>query len=165
MPIFSLSEKWLTLGQKQSYRCHECGHQFVESPNPKAYHPEVKQLCLKMYFNGIGLTAIARVTQINHATIINWVKQASVELSDEPLDTEIPEITEIDELQTFVAAKKNKVWIWRVVNHWKEGILLWVIGVRDSDAPHYRSSQTFELLWQIIKCWLAFLVCNRWLQN
>ena len=48
--------------QKQSYRCHDCGHQFVESPNPKAYHPEVKQQCLKMYFNRMGFRAIARVT-------------------------------------------------------------------------------------------------------
>ena len=38
---------------------------------------------------------------------------------------EIPEITEIDELQTFVGNQKNKVWIGSVVNHWKPGILLW----------------------------------------
>ncbi|MGD1716328.1 hypothetical protein [Dapis sp. BLCC M172] len=54
MPIFSSSEKWLTLRQKQSYGSHDCGHQFVESPRPKAYHPEVKQLCPKMYFNDMG---------------------------------------------------------------------------------------------------------------
>ena len=41
---------------------------------------------------------------------------------------ENPEITEIDELQTFVGNKKNKVWIWTVVNHWKPGILLWTVG-------------------------------------
>ncbi|MDJ0557071.1 MAG: hypothetical protein QNJ68_22030 [Microcoleaceae cyanobacterium MO_207.B10] len=66
---------------------------------------------------GFTAIAIARVTQINHPTIINSLKQAAEELSDQPLDTEIPEILEIDELQTFVAAKKNKVGIWRVVNH------------------------------------------------
>ena len=133
---------------KQSYRCHDCGHQFVESPTPRAYHPQVKQLCLKMYLNGMGFRAIARVTNIDHTTIINWVKQSTETLSDEPLDSEIPEITEIDELQTFVGNKKNKVWIWTVVNHWKEGILLWRIGSR--------SGKTFELLWSIIQCWHSF---------
>jgi len=49
MPIFSLPEKCLTLRQKQYYRFHCCGHQFSKSPIPKVYHPEVKQLYLKMY--------------------------------------------------------------------------------------------------------------------
>ncbi|MEM1171902.1 MAG: hypothetical protein AAGJ08_23170 [Cyanobacteria bacterium P01_H01_bin.35] len=60
MLIFSSLEKWLRLLQKQSYRYQDCGHLFVESPTPKVYHPEVKQLCLKMYFNGMGFRAIAR---------------------------------------------------------------------------------------------------------
>ena len=35
-----------------------------------------------------------------------------------------------------------------MVNHWNQGILLWTIGDR--------SHQTFEQLWQIIKCWRSF---------
>ncbi|MCC0178742.1 IS1 family transposase [Waterburya agarophytonicola K14] len=45
------------------------------------------------------------------------VEEAGESLSDEPPNSEIPEITEIDELQTFVGNKKNKLWIWMVVNH------------------------------------------------
>lgn len=29
---------------KQSYRCHDCGRQFIESPIDRSYPPEVKQL-------------------------------------------------------------------------------------------------------------------------
>ena len=43
----------------------------------------------------MGFKAIARVTEIDHTTIINWVEEAGESLSDEP-DEEIPEITEID---------------------------------------------------------------------
>ena len=96
----------------------------------------------------MGFRAIARVTDIDHGTIINWVKEKGEKLPDEPQDEEIPEITEIDELQTFVGCKKNKFWIWTVVNHWNQGILLWAVGDR--------SHQTFEQLWQIIKCWQSF---------
>ena len=60
----------------------------------------------------MGFRAIAKVTEIDHATIINWVKEKGEKLSDEPQEKEIPEITEIDELQTFVGCKKNKFWIW-----------------------------------------------------
>jgi transposase-like protein/IS1 family transposase len=133
---------------KQSYRCKDCGCQYVENPKPRVYSNEVKQLCLKMYVNGMGFRAIARVTDIDHGTIINWVKEKGEKLTDQPQDEEIPEITEIDELQTFVGCKKNKFWIWTVVNHWNQGILLWTIGDR--------SHQTFEQLWQIIKCWCSF---------
>jgi IS1 family transposase len=108
-----------------------------------------------MYLNGMGFRALARVTDIDHGTIINWVKEKGEKLADEPQDEEIPEITEIDELQTFVGCKKNKFWIWTVVNHWTQGILLWTVGDCEASGRH-RSHRTFEQLWQIIKCWRSF---------
>ena len=133
---------------KQCRQCKDCGHQFVENPTSNAYHPEVKKLCLKMYLNGMGFRAIARVTGIDHTTIINWVKESAEQLSEQPQDEEIPEIAEIDELQTFVGNKKEKIWIWTVVNHKKPGIISWTIGDR--------SSKTFSELWLIIRCWHSF---------
>ena len=133
---------------KQCYQCCLCGRQFVESPVPKSYPSEVKQICLKMYLNGMGLRGIERVTEIHQTTIMNWIIEAGMKLPDTPEEDEIPEITEIDELQTFIGNKKNKVWIWTVVNHWKAGILLWTVGDR--------SSKTFQDLWSIIKCWHSF---------
>ena len=96
----------------------------------------------------MGFRAIARVTEIDHTTIMRWVEEAGESLPDEPQDEEIPEITEIDELQTFVGSKKNKFWIWTVVNHQKKGIILWNIGDR--------SHESFKPIWQIIKCCHSF---------
>ncbi|BDT13556.1 hypothetical protein N39L_52420 [Limnospira platensis NIES-39] len=42
---------------------------------------------------------------------------------------EIPEIAQIDELQTFVGSKKT-IWVWTVVNTKLPGILKFVIGDR-----------------------------------
>ena len=133
---------------KQCYKCLDCGRQFVESPIERSYPPEVRQLCLKMYLNGMGLRGIERVTEIHHTTVMNWIKEAGIKLPDAPEEGEIPEITEIDELQTFVGNKKNKVWVWTVVNHWKPGILLWTVGDR--------SSASFQIIWSIIRCWHSF---------
>ena len=66
---------------------------------------------------------------------------------------EIPEITEIDELQTFIGNKRNKIWIWTVVNYWKPGIVLWTIGDR--------SSKSFQILWAVIRCWHSFWYVTR----
>ena len=133
---------------KQSYRCKKCGTQYVANPCSRAYSSQIKQTCIEMYLNGMGIRGISRVTKISHVTILNWIQAAGECLSDEPQDEEIPEITEIDELQTFVGNKRNKYWIWTVVNHKKKGIILWTIG----DRAH----QTFDLLWSIIKCWRSF---------
>ncbi len=103
---------------------------------------------MEMYLNGMGIRGISRVTKISHPTILNWIQEAGESLSNDPQDEEIPEITEIDELQTFVGNKKNKYWVWTVVNHKKKGIILWTIGDR--------SHQTFALLWSVIKCWHSF---------
>ena len=103
----------------------------------------------------MGFRAIARVTEIDHTTIMRWVEETGESLPDEPQDSEIPEITEIDELQTFVGSKKNKFWIWTVVNHQKKGIILWNVGDR--------SHESFEPIWQIIKCWHSFFyVTDGW---
>lgn len=113
---------------KQCYQCRACGRQFVEFPKFRPYSEEVKQLCLKMYLNGMGLRGIERVSEIHHTTIMNWIKIARIQLPDSPEEDEIPEITEIDELPTFVGNKKNQIWIWTVVNHWRPGILKWKVG-------------------------------------
>lgn len=100
-----------------------------------------------MYVNGIGFRAIERATGVNHNTVINWVKQAAVGLPSAPDYEEIPEITQVDELETSIG-KKNKIWLRRAVNKSLPGILAWVLGDR--------SAKTFEELWKIIKCWHCF---------
>ena len=93
---------------KQNHLCVTCGRQFIDvySP-PKGYSDETKQECLKMYVNGMGFRAIERVTGVHHTTIIDWVKQIGA-LPDAPVESEIPEVGELDELETFVRSKKPR---------------------------------------------------------
>jgi transposase-like protein len=93
---------------KQNYICVPCRRQFIEYHNPKGYSDEIKRECLEMYVNGSGFRAIERVKKVHHTTIISWVKQIGRQLPENPKTTEIPEITEIDELETFVGSKKTK---------------------------------------------------------
>jgi len=60
-----------------------------------------------MYVNGMGFRGIARVTDIHHTTIINWVKQVGGQLPDAHVPQEIPGVGELDEIQTFVGSKKT----------------------------------------------------------
>lgn len=108
-----------------------------------------------MYLNGMGLRGIERVTEIHHTMVMRWIREVGHELQDAPEVEEIPEISDLDEMQTFVGNKRNKLWIWTAVNHKQAGILAWVIGDR--------SAKTFKRLWSIVKCWQCFFyVTDGW---
>ena len=61
-----------------------------------------------MYVNGLGFWAIERVKNVHHPTIMNWVKQVGKLLPDYYDPQTIPDVGELDELETFVGSKKTK---------------------------------------------------------
>jgi len=71
-----------------------------------------------MYLNGMGFRAIERVKEVHHTTVIYWVKQLGQQLPDAPLTSEIPEVAELDELETFVKSKKTKSGNGAVLKPW-----------------------------------------------
>lgn len=62
----------------------QCGRQFLESYRPCRYCDEVKQLCIQMYLNSMELRDVERVTEINHTTVMYWVREAGNQLRDAP---------------------------------------------------------------------------------
>ena len=72
---------------------------------------------------------------------MNQVKQVGEKLPDAPSIQDIPEVAELDELETFVGFNK-KIWLWTAVEHFRQGILPWVLG------DH--SAETFQPLWDIV---------------
>jgi insertion element IS1 protein InsB len=68
--------------ERQCYKCKECGRQFLEFYRPWQYSEEIKQLCLKMYFEGIGVREIERITNIHHTTLIIWIRRVGLNFND-----------------------------------------------------------------------------------
>lgn len=63
--------------------CVNCGRQFVSHPQTQpGYSDDARQICLKMYVNGMGFRGIERVTGIHHTTVIRWVKLVGEQLPD-----------------------------------------------------------------------------------
>ncbi len=92
---------------KQNYICVDCQRQFIECyQTHKGYPDSVRRECLTMYVNGMGFRGIERVKGIHHTTIINWVKQVGELLPNAYEPETIPEVGELDELETFVGSKK-----------------------------------------------------------
>lgn len=94
---------------KQNHICVECRRQFIDTYDPpRTYSEDVKQHCLKLYVNGMGFRAIERVTGVHHTTVIYWLKQVGKHLEDAPKAINVPQVGELDELETFVGSKKTK---------------------------------------------------------
>ncbi len=94
---------------KQNHVCVDCGRQFVKNPkNHRGYSDQTRKTCLKMYLNGMGFRGIERVTGVHHTTIINWVKQVGNLLPNAYDPEVVPEVGELDELETFVGTNKTK---------------------------------------------------------
>ena len=85
-----------------------CGRQFIDCYDLQGYSEQTKRECLEMYVNGLGFRAIERLKKVHHTTIITWVKKMGNMLPEVPETEEIPEVTQIDELETFVGSKKTK---------------------------------------------------------
>ena len=93
---------------KQNHQCVDCGRQFVENPSTeRGYSNEIRQLCLRLYLNGMGFRAIERSIGVHHTTVIHWVKQGGESLPDKVPAETIPDVGELDELETFVGSKKQ----------------------------------------------------------
>ncbi len=76
-----------------------------------------------MYVNGMGFRGIERVKGVHHTTVITWVKALGLSLPDAYEPESIPDVDELDELETFVGSKKTKIWLWTAVDHFRKGIL------------------------------------------
>jgi hypothetical protein len=60
----------------------------------------------------LGVRGISRVTDIAHTTILNWIEQSGKLLPERYDPFQIPQVGELDELETFVGKKQNKLWKW-----------------------------------------------------
>ena len=57
--------------------------------------------------NGNGFRAIERITKVNHNTVIRWVKQAANQLPDRKSESRMPQVGQLDELQTYIGKKAS----------------------------------------------------------
>ena len=85
---------------------------------------------------------------MHHTTIITWVKQVGELLPDAYNPAVIPTVGELDELETFIGSKKTLIWLWTAVDHFRQGILGWVLGEH--------SAETFPPLWSIVQTWECY---------
>jgi transposase-like protein len=86
-----------------------CRRKYTPAPKVQGYSEAVKQAAVRQAVDGGNYRRIGRALGVDHQTVANWVKARSETVPDAP---PTPEgelvVNELDEVFTFVGAKKTK---------------------------------------------------------
>lgn len=146
-----------SLEDKQRYLCQnsECLRRtFILDYSYPGRRRKVKQQMLEMTLNSSGIRDIARVLQVGAPTVIRELKKmlpflksvnqkALENLKPEQVEVEICQVeeaeetstlgveeSELDEMWSFVASKRNPRWLWHAVERSTGQVLAYVFGRR-----------------------------------
>ena len=96
----------LTKAGSQRHRCKTCGTRYTPEPKRQGYSQVVRNQAVSMYADGLNLRQIGRHLKVSHSTVIRWIKAHAEQLPEAPVPEEV-DIVEMDELYTFIEAKKT----------------------------------------------------------
>ncbi|SRR5258707_1236128 len=101
--------KWgHTRAGTQRFQCRACQRSFTPAPKEQGHGVAVHEQAVRLYLEGISLRAIGRLLGVVHQSVANWVAAAAQQLPVQVTDATPAKTIEVDELYTFVAAKKGK---------------------------------------------------------
>ena len=100
------SKDGFTEAGSQRYRCTRCGARYTPNPKPHGYSPELRARAVRMYVDGMGFRQIGRQLQVDHVSVMNWVRDYASQMPEAPVP-EKAETVEMDELYTFIGKKKT----------------------------------------------------------
>jgi len=90
----------------QRYKCKECGNNFSIDYSQVAERDRRRRFGLAMYLEGLGFHSIARLLNVSHFSVMNWVKKYGSELS-KIRNPKPVQVMELDELHSYVGSKKT----------------------------------------------------------
>jgi transposase-like protein len=92
----------------QRHKCRECQRVYTPKPKPLGYPDETKREAVRLYLEGVNFRRIGRILSVNHQSVVNWVNayHANLPATVQPIPQ--PQTLEMDELFTFIGAKKRK---------------------------------------------------------
>jgi len=100
------SKSGFTGAGSQRYLCNHCKIRYTPEPKQHGYSDELRMQAVRMYVDGMGFRQIGRHLQVDHVSVMNWVKAYASQLPEAPVPDEAYTV-EMDELYTFIGKKKT----------------------------------------------------------
>jgi len=111
----------------QRYKCKECGCNYTVDYEKVSAKDKKMRFALALYLEGLGFHSIARLLNVSHVTVMNWIKKFGTALSlirnPKPV-----KIMELDEMHTYVGSKKTTDGFGLALIERHENTLIWLLG-------------------------------------
>ena len=91
---------------RQRYQCKQCRYRYTVHTASSVRPAETRQLAQDMYLEGLGFRAIGRLLKVSHTAVFYWIKKAGVAVAESETNEPV-EISEVDEMYTYVGQKKT----------------------------------------------------------
>jgi len=146
---------------KQNHQCLKCGRQFVK--RQAKVDAEKRKLLCRLLLERLSLRGVCRVLDLSLSWLVRFITelygQVPLDLNFQMPDEAEFEILclEADELWSFVGEKKNKRWIWLII----ERTTYQAVAVHIGD----RSERSAVALWQKVPLEVrkqAFVLTDKW---
>ena len=114
----------------QRYKCKECGNNFSIDYSQVAARDRIRRFGLAMYLEGLGFHSIARLLNVSHVSVMNWVKKYGSELS-KIRNPKPVQVMELDELHSYVGRKKTINGFGLLLIEGRENSLISLLGIEE----------------------------------
>ncbi len=98
-----------TKNKKQQYYCKHCKKRFIDYYTNNAYKQNTNANIIALTKEGTGIRSIARILRIAPATVLKRILSVAHKIT--PPILSLYKTYELDELNTFIGNKTQRVWI------------------------------------------------------
>ena len=115
---------------KPKKQCQQCGYQFTRT-TPRGKPLPMKINAVLWYLSGVSMNRIAFLLRVSAQSILNWIRVFAKAHYEKPEPTGKTLVLELDEMWHYVNKKRQKLWIWKVLERDTGQLLDWECGRRD----------------------------------
>jgi insertion element IS1 protein InsB len=118
-----------TANHKQRDLCKDCGRQFITAYTYFGRQPGVAWLAALLTLEGCGRRATARLLGVSPNTVVAALRAEAARVPEPDVPRRIPDL-ELDELWSFVGAKRRRRWRWLAFDRQRRRVVAFVNGRR-----------------------------------
>ena len=131
--------------------CKRCGFQFTRT-TPRGKPLTTKINAVLFYLSGISMHRIAFLLRVSAQSVLNWIRTFAKAHEEKPEPAGKTIVLQLDEMWHYLKRKRQKLWIWKALDHDTGQLLDWECGRRDK--------ATLEKLVDRLAQWDVKLYCT-----
>jgi transposase len=110
--------------------CKRCGFQFTRT-TPRGKPLTTKINAVLLYLSGISMHRIACLLRVSAPSVLNWIRNVAKAHEEKPEPAGKTIVLQLDEIWHDLKKTRQKLWIWKALDHESGQLLDWACGRRD----------------------------------